>query len=223
VIPLVLVAHGTTAPTGRATVEAVAAYLRLLRPGLPVRLCYVDVLRPRLGEVLGSLAGPTVVVPLLLSTGYHVRHDIPAALSRYPAVRAAVAPALGPDPLLAEALADRLCGAGWRGGPVVLAAAGSRDPAAACQVAGMADMLGSLIGAPVRPAYAHVSMAGVTDVHAVVRRLEPCPAVATYLVADGHFARRIAATGALTSAPIGAHPLLVRLVLRRYDEAAEPL
>jgi sirohydrochlorin ferrochelatase len=213
---LVLAAHGTASAAGRATVEAIAARVRLARPSVPVRLCYVDVGSPRRSDVLGRMTGSAVVVPLLLSTGYHVRRDIPAAVSAYPRLRAVITPTLGPDPLLAEALADRLRQAGWRGRrPVVLGAAGSRDPAAASQVAQMAGLLAAFAGVPVHPA-AHAS--GVEDVLAAVRRLDPHAAVSTYLVADGYFASRIAATGALTSAPIGAHPALARLVVRRYDE-----
>ena len=216
--PLVLVAHGTSSPCGLSTVEGVAARVRTARPGLPVSLCYVDVVRPRLSDVLESMLGPAVVVPLLLSTGFHVRRDIPAAVAVGRGPRVVVAPPLGPDRALAVALADRLREAGHVRGPVVLAAAGSRDPAAARQVGRMARMLGSYVGETVHAAYAHVSAEG-EDVRSVVRRLDPRLAVATYLIADGYFARRIATAGTLTSAPIGAHPALVRLVLRRYDGA----
>jgi sirohydrochlorin ferrochelatase len=211
---MVVVAHGTVAARGLATVEAVVDRLREARPGVAARLCYVDVARPRLGDVLATLDGAAVVVPLLLSSGYHVRRDIPAALAAHPRVPAVLARPLGPDPLLAEALADRLRQAGWDGGgPVVLATAGSREPAAAADVETMAGLLASLLAVPVLPASAH-------DVPALVRRLSPRPAVASYLVADGQFARRVAAAGALTAAPVGAHPALVQLVLQRYDEAA---
>jgi sirohydrochlorin ferrochelatase len=217
--PLVLVAHGTSSRAGMSTVEHLVAEVRAGRPGVPVELCYVDVARPRLSDLLGSMTGPVVVVPLLLSTGFHVRRDIPTAVAACPGARVVVAPPLGPDPALAVALADRLREAGHVRGPVVLAAAGSRDPAAAGQVDRMARMLGSYVGESVHPGYAHVSAPGGEDVCSVIRRLDPRPAVATYLIADGYFARRIAAAGALTSAPIGAHPALVRLVLRRYDSA----
>jgi hypothetical protein len=45
--------------------------------------------------------------------------------------------------------------------------------------------------------------------------------VAGYFTAPGDFARLAAAAGdSFTSAPIGAHPLLVRLVLERYRSCA---
>jgi sirohydrochlorin ferrochelatase len=217
--PLVLAAHGTAAASGRATVESLVTRLRRVRPDLTVRLGYLDVARPRLAEVLRDCRGEVVVVPLLLSTGYHVRHDIPAILAACPQIRPRVAPPLGPDPSLAVALADRLRHAGWRGGPVLLAAAGSRDPATAGHVRTMAALLGERIGTVVTPAYAHAGATGVLDVETAVRRHEPMPTVATYLLAEGYFARRIASAGAPTAAPIGVHPAVVGLVLRRYDEA----
>jgi hypothetical protein len=68
-----------------------------------------------------SSPGPSVVVPLLLSTGHHVRHDLVALGAR----------ALGPDPLLASAQVSRRLTAGApRGQPVVMVAAGSRLPLA---------------------------------------------------------------------------------------------
>ena len=47
-------------------------------------------------------------------------------------------------------------------------------------------------------------------------------AVAVYLLAEGLFADQIraAAPGLPVGAPIGAHPAVVELVWRRYDEAA---
>ncbi|MHA7961942.1 sirohydrochlorin chelatase, partial [Streptomyces sp. L500] len=60
-------------------------------------------------------------------------------------------------------------------------------------------------------------------VAALRRRGLPGPvAVAPYLLAPGDFARRAGSgRGAdAVAAPLGAHPAVARLVLRRYDEAA---
>ena len=58
-------------------------------------------------SVLAASDEPTVVVPLLLSTGHHLRHDLPASLAaaRGPVV---LGPSLGPHPLLAAAQVERL-------------------------------------------------------------------------------------------------------------------
>ncbi|MFD5436443.1 sirohydrochlorin chelatase [Kitasatospora sp. NPDC127067] len=56
--------------------------VRSLRPELPVHCCFLDFARPPLPEALSQLAdAQMVLVPLLLSTGYHLRVDLPAALT----------------------------------------------------------------------------------------------------------------------------------------------
>ena len=70
-----------------------------------------------------------VVVPLLLTSGYHARVDIPAMLLGIEGV--VVTEPLGPDPAIARALIRRLEAAGADDGEdVVLGAAGSADQAA---------------------------------------------------------------------------------------------
>ncbi|WP_063775254.1 sirohydrochlorin chelatase [Streptacidiphilus anmyonensis] len=228
---LLAVAHGTREPEGVATTEAVVARVRELRPELRVERCFLDLVTPSLPEALARLRGEVVLVPLLLGAGYHVRVDIPAALADAPHLRARVARALGPDPLLADALRDRLDEAGRRAQSpptaLVLAAAGSTDPAANADAAAMAGLLRArLPGAPpVVPAY--LCAAGPTPAEAVAAlRAEGHErvAVAAYLLGPGFFARRAAHSGArsgacLTSAPLGAHDALANLVTLRYDEA----
>src|SRR5882757_1164499 len=76
--PLLAAAHGTRSVAGLATIRALIDQVRLARPALDVDLCFLDVLGPRLAERLDALPGPAVVVPVLLSAGYHVLDDIPA-------------------------------------------------------------------------------------------------------------------------------------------------
>jgi sirohydrochlorin ferrochelatase len=220
-VPLLAVAHGTRDAAGMAEIAALLARVQALRPGLRAVLGCVDVARPSLAGALAGLRGPVAVVPLLLGTGYHVRVDLPRALAAAPWVAPRRARVLGPDPLLAEALAGRLgeSGGGWDA--VVLAAAGSTDPAAHAEAAAMAGLLAARLGVPVvaaalcggqpRPAEAVAALRAGGH-----RRV----AVARYLMAPGHFARLAAAAGgSVTSAPLGAHEAVARLVLRRYDEA----
>ena len=63
---------------------------------------FVDVQPPTVVDVVASLAAegrPAVVVPLLLSGGYHVHVDIAGAVAAHP--RAVSARPLGPDDLAA--------------------------------------------------------------------------------------------------------------------------
>nr|WP_107046813.1 sirohydrochlorin chelatase [Streptomyces albus] len=186
----------------------------------------------------GSAARDAVLVPLLLSRGYHVKHDIPRTLAEAaPALRAVVAAPLGPHPLLAEALHARLTEAaanslhpdgGYDG--VVLAAAGSRDPDGARDTGRTARLLGARLGGiPVLPAYASAAAPTVPEAVGELRA-RGCRrvAVASYFTAPGRFATVCAqaAPDGLAAAPLGAHSAMARLILHRYDEAlaaaAEP-
>jgi sirohydrochlorin ferrochelatase len=209
---LLVVAHGTASPAGSATTAALVEAIRAARPGIPVDLCFLDVVAPRLSDVLDER--PTVVVPLLLSTGYHVQSDIPAAAAPFPGVL--VGRHLGPHPLLVDALADRL-GVVAPGESVALVGAGSSRPEAAHELAEMGRLLGARLDASVRV------LTLADDVRTVLGMLPPPVRVSTYLLSEGQFVATLqqAAAGLGTvAAPIGVHPALVRLVWQRYDDAA---
>ena len=211
---LVLVAHGTRAPEGQAQVRAVAAAVRRRRPGLDVRLAYVDVQTP---HVTDALTGPTVVVPFLLTAGYHVRVDIAAATANHDAV---VTPPLGHDPRTTALLAARIAAAG-PADAVVLAAAGSSDARSLAEVAE---------GAAGLPWPAHVAYAAgpAPRVPDVVAQLRAAGArrivIGAYLLVDGLFHRRLRAAGAdAVTAPLATDPLIPELVLGAYDGALTPV
>ncbi|MFF8616617.1 sirohydrochlorin chelatase [Streptomyces sp. NPDC015350] len=225
---LLAVAHGTRDRAGVAAHRELLDLVRARRPGLTVRLSFLGLAPPAPAEVLAATRGPVVLVPLLLSTGYHVTVDLPAIRAAAPHLDIGQARPLGPDPLLAAALEDRLVEASRspaRSGPggadaVVLAAAGSTDPAARTGTAVMADLLRRRLGRPVVPA--HLCASSPTPAEAV-RALRAAGhrrvAVARYLMAPGDFARRAdGAGGCFVSAPLGAHPDVARLVLKRFDE-----
>ncbi|MBS2962508.1 sirohydrochlorin chelatase [Actinocrinis puniceicyclus] len=247
-VPLLAVAHGTADPAGLAALDALLERVRFLRPGVLTALSFVSVARPRVDEELARLLaqGVTelVVVPLLLGSGYHVRHDLPRALrqaSGLPGGRAAriyQAPALGPDPMLAAVMQERLSAAHGTvfGTQVVLAAAGSADRRANADAVAMAGLLAERLGMPVRTGYVTTAEPSVSALLTRLARRGRPVAVATYLLSPGEFSRRIddsatlAALAALdvdrerrrricVSEPLGAHDQVARLVLRRYDAA----
>lgn len=152
-----------------------------------------------------------IVVPLLLTSGFHVRVDIPGRSGG-----ATIAGTVGPDPLLAVALADRLGEAAYDGhSPVVLAAAGSSDESARDDVRLMAAHLAERLAA-------EVSVAFISGGEPLLADVEPC-AIASYLLARGAFHDLALASGAdVVSEPIGDHPVVARLVLSRYDSAQVP-
>ncbi|MFD9305145.1 sirohydrochlorin chelatase [Streptomyces sp. NPDC060048] len=220
---LVAVAHGSRDPRAPRTVEALLQRVRELRPGLDVRLGHIELNHPLLDDTLDRAAGAAVLVPLLLGRGTHVKRDLPASAARAEHLRIRIAAPLGPHPLLVEALYERLVEAGWStGSPVVLASAGSRDPGSAADARATAALLGERLGGvPVVPAYASAASPTVPDaVRALAARGHHRVAVASYFTAPGRFATQCAAAApGPAAAPLGDHPALARLVLRRYDEA----
>ncbi|OLR90160.1 sirohydrochlorin chelatase [Actinokineospora bangkokensis] len=215
---LVLVAHGTRAPGGAQVVQAVADQVRDLLPEVPVKVAFADVRAPDVTAVLRAVRGPAVVVPAFLASGYHVRVDVPEQVARSGAGAVTIAPALGPAPALVLAMHERLVDAGWRpGDTVVLAAAGSSDPRALADVRRAAVLLGARTGSVVRVGYAATAQPSVAEVVAAARGRV---AVASWLLAPGLFHRAVASCGAdVVAEPLGDHPRVADLVVRRYLEA----
>jgi sirohydrochlorin ferrochelatase len=218
---LLAVAHGSKDPAAQETIGVLCRQIRRLAPVLNVRVAFVQHAEPSFAVELAAVGAHAVVVPLLLSTGYHLTTDIATAAA---AVGARVADQLGPDSLLVTALAGRLAQAGVPDGtPVVLAAAGSADPAAESDVRAQADLLAERLAAPVVPAYATAGRPGVGAAVADLRARTGRPvAVATYLLAPGHFHDQLQLTGARwVTAPLGGHPAMAGLVIDRYRTASK--
>ncbi|MER7754074.1 sirohydrochlorin chelatase [Kitasatospora sp. NPDC097643] len=228
---LLLIAHGSRDPRHAATVAALVEEVRALRPGLEIATAYLDHCAPRIPQVLGRLDGAAVAVPLLLNRAYHAKHDIPAAL-RAAGSRLPVAEVLGPSPLLLASLDRRLAEAGLdvasptvraRTG-VVLAAAGSSDPAADAATRAVAAAWRRTRGwAAVEVAYASAAGPRVPDALAALRTAGAArTAVAPYLLAPGLLPDRIAASAAdadVLADVLGPAPEVAALLLARYDAA----
>jgi sirohydrochlorin ferrochelatase len=246
---MVAVAHGSRDPRAGA---AVTALLRLARDraaarglaGLEARAAFLGHAAPAPAQVLDSLAsdvaegGPrdVVVLPLLLTDAYHSRTDIPAVLAgaaaRWPGLRVSYGAPLGPHPGLLRALEWRLDEAGqdMAGNPgdtaVVLASAGSSQPAANAVIARLAAGWQAARGwRAVLPGYASAARPAPEEaVTALLRDGARRVVVASYLLAPGLFADRIAtaaraAGAAVVSAPLGAAPEAADVLLDRYAEA----
>lgn len=213
---LVAVAHGSSYPAAAETMTALASHVTRLAPVIDIRLAFVQHAQPSLPQALAEVGDEAVVVPLLLSTGYHLTTDIAGMAKR-------VAGPLGPDQLLVTALMSRLAEAGVPGGVgVVLAAAGSSDPKAADQITAQADLLAAQLDAPVVPAFASSGQPSVEDAISDLRETTGGPvAVASYLLAPGLFHDRLAKSGAdWVTAPLADHPAVAAIVIDRYRTAA---
>ncbi|MFL6142575.1 MAG: sirohydrochlorin chelatase [Labedaea sp.] len=239
--PLVAVAHGSRNPRSAATVTRLLQVARAMRPWLDIRVAFLDLSAPRLGDVLGALDGEAgeavkeaVVVPLLLGEAYHARVDVPAmvheATARHPRLSVSVAGVLGPDPRLESLALDRLLATGARlDDPelgVVLAAAGSTHPPANAAVSAVARRWAARYGWA--GATAAFASATEPDVPGAVRLLRARGArriaVASWFLAPGRLPDRVAIEaraaepGALVALPLGAARGLAGVLLDRYDE-----
>ncbi|MEW2131263.1 sirohydrochlorin chelatase [Streptomyces sp. NPDC005435] len=234
---LLVVAHGSRDPRHAATVHALVARVRALRPGLHVETGFLDFDTPSVSAVLESLAARgvrnVVAQPLLLTRAFHAKADIPAVLREAPpGLRIRQAEVLGPSPLLIGALERRLYEAGVRRADraatgVVLASAGSSDPEAIAVIDRVAREWRRTGWRAVRPAYASAALPRTEDAVRELRALG-CErvAVAPYVLAPGFLPDRIArgAAGADVLADVlGPAPEVARVLLERYAGAAASL
>ncbi|UYK41376.1 sirohydrochlorin chelatase [Microbacterium terricola] len=223
---LIACSHGTRSLAGRAAIGALVDQVRALLPAVEVAEAFVDVQDPRVEEVVDRTVagsdGPVVVVPLLLSTGFHTRVDIARAVSRHPG-RAVAAPALGPNDLLALVLESRLAALDpGADDALILAAAGSTDPAAAADVAAMAARLSECLRMPVSAAYAAGADPRISAAVSAARAAGAARViVASYVLAPGYFADEIAACGAdAVTAPLAPDLRIAGVVVERFTAAA---
>src|SRR5690349_20555511 len=182
---LLAVAHGSRDPAAQQCVLSLTSRVARSADGIAVRTAFVQNAKPSLAEGLDAAATQAgadgvVVVPLLLSSGYHLSSDIAGA------ARAAGVPGQV---------------------PVVLAAAGSRDPRALADTRRQAAMLAAHRRAPVVAAFASAARPTVDEAVSFLAGLTDQPvAVASYLLAPGLFHDRLRlSTGRWVSAPIGNH------------------
>jgi sirohydrochlorin ferrochelatase len=236
---MVAVAHGSRDPRAAATVAALLDAVRARRPDVPVHASFLDHAPPAPDRVLDGLAldgaDEAVVLPLLLTAAYHSKTDIPGVLNRvrgrHPRLALRTADTLGPHPLLLDALERRLSEAGAAPGDpdtaVVLVSAGSSDASANATVAGLAREWRARGLREVVPAYATAARPAPGEaVRALLAAGAPRVAVASYILAPGHFADKVRresqeAGAAAVSPALGAAPEIADLIVRRYTGALE--
>lgn len=224
------ISHGTSSPAGQAAVAGLVAAVAAVRADLEVAGGFVDVQAPDVPTVLSALephrAG--IVVPLLLSAGFHVRVDLRRELDAVADRRTALARALGPDDRLVAVLVLRLREAGLRPSDrLVLGCAGSTDERAVADCHEMGARLARALGTEVRVGFISAAQPRLPVAVATERVRHPGSrvVVSTYLLAPGYFADLASTAGAdRVTAPLlvagGPPPAeLVDLVVDRYAEA----
>ncbi len=239
---LVALAHGSRDPRSAATIKALVAEVKAMRPDLRIEPAFLELSKPSFQTVVDRLvrAGhdEIVVVPLLLTEAYHAKVDVPGAIAeaeeRHPGVRIRATRILGLEAQFLEVLDLRMREA-LRAARVreldalVLAAAGSSDPLANQAVARLARVWGSRHRLPVTAAFASATPPATGEaVRAFRGEGRRHIAVASLFLAPGFLPDRAAElaleAGAIAvSEPLGAHPELARVVLARYAVGAVEL
>lgn len=255
---LLAVSHGTSSPAGQAAVlglaksvadaaaAAAAAHERraaasVVHGDAPtdaalVRLAHVDVQQPDVAAGLAALGAgrPAVIVPLLLSAGYHVYVDLTDEVRASEGREVVLAGALGPDDRLVEVLAMRLAEAGaTERDAIVLGVAGSSDARAVADCRDMGERMSARLGVPVIVGFLAAATPTLPDAVAEARatplaggELPERVIVSSYLLAPGYFQDLAGTAGAdvLTDpllVPTEPPPAaLVDLVLDRFTRAA---
>ena len=224
---LLAISHGTSSPAGQAAVSALVDAVAQRLPDITVRLGHVDVQQPDVAASLDAIPEgvPVVIVPLLLSAGYHVRVDLIEQTAGRDGV--VIASALGPDPRLVDALAARLRPlAPAADDALVLAVAGSSDDRANDDCRATAAMLGARLGREVAVGFL---AAADPRLDAAVHAAAATPGrviVADYLLAPGYFhdlAVRMAGGAPVAPPLLGDDEppaSLVDLVIDRYHDVA---
>lgn len=239
---LVALAHGSRDRRSAATINALVAEVRAMRPDLRIEVAFLDLSKPAFGTVVNKLvrAGfdEIVVVPLLLTDAYHAKVDVPSAVAEQQALHEGLqiraTEILGMetsflevlDARMREALKEARC---RELDALVLAAAGSSDPLANQAVARLARVWGTHHKLPVKAAYASTTPPATGEaVRAFRAEGRRHVAVASLFLAPGFLPDRakelaLEAGAVAVSEPLGAHPELARTILARYAVGAVEL
>ena len=110
---LILFAHGARDPRWALPFEALAARIAQGRPGLALRLAYLEFIAPTLPAAIDDLVAAGCqrvdVLPLFLGVGGHVRRDLPQLLDdarrRHLGLVLGLRRAIGEEPSVQAAMA----------------------------------------------------------------------------------------------------------------------
>lgn len=115
---LVLFAHGARDPRWAQPFQKLQAIAAGRLPETHVELAFLELMEPRLPEVVGQLAAQGCerisVVPVFLGQGGHVLRDLPPMIedlrAAHPQLQLSVASAVGESPDVLAAIADYCIG-----------------------------------------------------------------------------------------------------------------
>jgi sirohydrochlorin cobaltochelatase len=116
---MILFAHGARSAGWAAPFERLRDLARARLPGVTVELAFLELMAPRLPDLVAQLARAGVaqvtVVPVFLGQGGHVLRDLPLLTAQlraeHPALDIKVVEAAGENPQVLNAIADYCVGA----------------------------------------------------------------------------------------------------------------
>ncbi len=239
---LVALAHGSRDARSAATIKALVAEVRKMRPDLRIEASFLELSKPSFQTTVDRLVksghDEIVVVPLLLTEAYHAKVDVPQAVAeameRHEGLKVRATSVLGLESAFLEVLdlrmREALAEARIRElDALVLAAAGSSDALANQSVARLARVWGARHKLPVTAAFASAAPPATGEaVRAFRAQGKRHIAVASLFLAPGFLPDRAAelaleAGAVAVSAPLGAHPEVARTILARYAVGAVEL
>ena len=201
-----------------------------------VHEAYVDVQTPSVDEVAQALPDdePCVIVPVLLSTGFHTQVDLRRAARTSGVKDIHIAASLGPDARLAHLQRTRLEEVGWHekiaagsaAPPIVQGAAGSSRQDGRADMQRAADLLAEVLHTPTRNAFIAAIEPTIID----IARQEQPRFASPYLLADGFFVKKmrrdieavsastIVAAPLVSSHDIASARIIAQCALSRLDE-----
>jgi sirohydrochlorin cobaltochelatase len=201
-----------TAAGTRLGVRAVPAYLDNASPSIE------GALRDLVADGVDDIA----VLPLLLNAAGHSKTDLAASVQKarldHPGVSLRYGRPFGAHPAVAAVLEQRLVEAAAAELPVVLVAGGSLDPDANATVAATSRLLWEGRAHPTVD-YAFASATG-PSLPAALARVEGRAAVSLLFLGPGYLPARVSSLAGdhVLTAPLGAAPQLVDLLVERYGE-----
>ena len=209
VLNVLATSHGTDSAAGREAIALIREQVRSLldqrTDGVEYRVheAYVDVESPSVDDAAAALPKdePCVIVPILLSTGFHTQVDLRRAARASGIERIVIAESLGPDSRLARLARTRLEEVGWtpeNGSVVVQGAAGSSRADGRADMERAAELLSEALGTQAQ----HGFIASIDPkFHEVVAEYKP-EFAATYLLAEGFFAGKMRRDAEATGLPV---------------------
>jgi hypothetical protein len=239
--PALVIAVPSASTSGdRELAEHIAQSASVSCPGVDIQFAFLGDPNPALPfepeaePANGAESAPrAVVVPLLAGPHPAIDAAIDGLIARA-SVPVMLAGHLGPHPLLAGALHDRLSDAGLarasraRGISIAVGTSGvllvaDRGPQATTDAGVTAVLLAARLAMPVAPASiddpnsVHDALARLREAGA--NRLSIAPCVIGPESDPAPFSRLSSALGAPLAPPLGAHPAIAQLIAVRYGEA----